>query len=196
MIIDYSTDIKQYKEKILCFKGIWQWKCPCCGAKCSFHRHGTYIRNLLSMYDVDIIEESIEILRLFCTSCGHTHAILPWDVIPFHIYCASTMVKIFSMIYVEGRSILNVATSLNISFQLIYKFLSLLLCFLNQIQLLLRFLKLWQKPYIPPTSLMIQIILRLDNLPSFFMDYLHLNHHPLFLPRRSTISYPLTFGFA
>ncbi len=196
MIIDYSTNFKQYEDKILCFQGIWSWDCPCCGSKHAFHRHGTYMRNLLIIENSIITEETIEILRLLCTSCGHTHAILPWDVIPFQIYSASAILQIFFMFYIEGKTVLKISSIINISYQLLYSFLNHFVSFLKQLELLLRFLKLWSSPTNPTPSEVIKLIMETSHPPTFFVGYLCVNLSPLLLARKSSSAYPLVFGFS
>ncbi len=196
MIIDYSTNFKQYEEKILYFQGIWSWDCPCCGAKHALHRHGTYTRNLLTFENNTIIEHKIEILRVLCSSCGHTHAILPWDVIPFQIYSASTILQMFLMYYIEEKSILKISSLTNISHQLLYIFLNHFVLFLKQLELLLRSLKLWNSCLKPTSSEIVKAIMMTSHPPSFFIEYLCVNRSPLLLTRRSSETYPLVFGFS
>lgn len=56
--------------------------CPICGAIGRFKYHANYKRHL-----VDISGERIvSITRVRCTSCKHTHALIPKDVIPYKLY--------------------------------------------------------------------------------------------------------------
>lgn len=48
--------------------------CPCCGSRGKFSRHGVYKKYY---YD-----ELIEILRVRCKKCGHTHALMPSFSVP------------------------------------------------------------------------------------------------------------------
>jgi hypothetical protein len=123
MILNFSVNFNNYKEKILDFYGTWDFKCPCCNAFRSFSRHAVYTRNLCFLADSKIIERKFNILRLICNSCRTTHAVLPADVIPYAIYSLSCVLKILSKYFVENQSVLNLFYQFKFSFQLIYIFI-------------------------------------------------------------------------
>ena len=84
MIIDFSLSRNNYHE-ILKFYGDWSYQCPVCGAKHHLVRHGSYERYLIFPGDDTALEYTcMTVLRLKCTSCSATHAVLPMDIIPFH----------------------------------------------------------------------------------------------------------------
>ena len=57
--------------------------CPLCGAKRSLSSFATYNRHLVT-YDNNTSNDTIiTIPRYICSSCGHTHAILPLVIIPY-----------------------------------------------------------------------------------------------------------------
>jgi len=86
MIIDFNINFNTYKENILNKKSNFEYICPKCGAKHSFIRHSTYKRYISFVEDNTLQEGTITIVRLKCTSCSSTHAILPKDIIPYHLY--------------------------------------------------------------------------------------------------------------
>lgn len=62
--------------------------CPCCGAKKPrWSYHGSYKRYLLSFENNQPITDMVNITRIICSSCKHTHAILPEIIIPHGSYC-------------------------------------------------------------------------------------------------------------
>jgi hypothetical protein len=62
--------------------------CPCCGAKKPrWSYHGSYKRYLLSFENNQLKTDRINITRIICSSCKHTHAILPEIIIPCGSYC-------------------------------------------------------------------------------------------------------------
>jgi hypothetical protein len=132
MIIDFTVNFNNYREKILNNYSVFYYICPKCGAKHSFTRHGSYERNI-SFIDKNhnICEEKICILRLKCSSCDSTHAILSNDVIPYCIYSASLIIKVLSKYYSENNKISNICSLFSISFQLIYSFISKFIEFLT-----------------------------------------------------------------
>jgi len=60
--------------------------CPRCGAKACCREHGSYWRWMTTIECGKRIDCSIEIPRVFCESCGHTHAIIPDVLIPYQSY--------------------------------------------------------------------------------------------------------------
>ena len=138
MIIDFDVNCNKYNDKILNNYTILSYTCPSCGAKHSFIRHACYERNLcfLDIFN-NVHEEKMTILRLKCKSCGHTHAVLPNDVIPYCIYTCSYIINALTK-YFEGKKVLDICDNLNISFQLLYHFISRFLDFLDSCFIVLR----------------------------------------------------------
>ena len=57
--------------------------CPICGAKHSLSLFATYARHLVTYNNNTAHNNIITILRYICSSCEHTHAILPSVIIPY-----------------------------------------------------------------------------------------------------------------
>ena len=132
MIIDFTVDFNNYGEKILNNYSFFYYTCPKCGAKHSFTRHGSYERNVCFIDNYhNVSEEKICILRLKCSSCDSTHAVLPNDVIPYCIYSASFVIEVLSKYYSENNKVSNICSLFSISFQLIYSFISKFIGFLT-----------------------------------------------------------------
>jgi hypothetical protein len=80
-IQDYSHQIKQWHfPRPKC--------CPECQGRNSFHRHGYYWRNLVTVDS----EERIPILRFRCKFCQFTISILPSSLIPYFQYTVSFII--------------------------------------------------------------------------------------------------------
>jgi len=57
--------------------------CPFCGAKHSLSTFSSYKRHLVT-YDNNTAQDNIiTIHRYICSSCGHTHALLPSVIVPY-----------------------------------------------------------------------------------------------------------------
>ena len=101
MIIDFTHSFKDYDE-ILNFYGIWDYDClnPECGARQHpMRRHAKYERSLV-LWDASarrLKEERMEILRLKCSSCDTTHAVLTLDIIPFFEYSIYAFLALVSL---------------------------------------------------------------------------------------------------
>jgi transposase len=128
MIIPFGVNINNYDEIVLNFYGIWEYTCPCCGAKMSFNRHAQYSRNIC-MFKIDKLETIIfTVLRLICKSCKTTHAILPSGTIPYSFYSFSSVLMILSKHFIEETPVIEISKKFNISIQMIYPDLHLLGC--------------------------------------------------------------------
>jgi len=57
--------------------------CPICGAKHSLSPFAYYKRHLVTYDNNTPKDNTITISRYICSSCGHTHAILPSVIVPY-----------------------------------------------------------------------------------------------------------------
>lgn len=121
MILDQTITLNQYKLFVQKKIKSYEYSCPQCGDYGNFYRHGTYVRNVIS-YQSGICEEQIPILRLKCTSCCRTHAILPKGVIPYHIYMHSIYIKMFSIAILESVEQNNLKREIGLSYSIRYQF--------------------------------------------------------------------------
>ena len=194
MIIDFSHSFKDYHE-ILSFYGVWDYECPnpeCRARNHPLRRHAKYERGLV-LWDAENRmpkDVRLEILRLKCSSCGKTHAVLTMDMIPFFSYSIYAFLALIAMCMEPGGSVLRTEEKTGVSCQLLYRFLAV---FHEYAQLLMLFLEsLWGRPGQPLDR---QAISLLGSQPPpwpgsrFFWRF----HAPLFLHRRSTAAYPLVF---
>lgn len=68
--------------------------CPCCHAHGTCRSHAYYSRYLIGLVNGKPVCRRVKILRVFCTSCRHTHAILPDFIIPFRQYSLQFILKV------------------------------------------------------------------------------------------------------
>lgn len=54
-------------------------ECPSCGLHGTFSIHGYYYRYL----KISNCKIKLKIMRIVCSECGHTHAILPSTIVPY-----------------------------------------------------------------------------------------------------------------
>lgn len=197
MIIDFFHSFKDYHE-ILSFYGIWDYECPnpkCRAKNHPLHRHARYERGLV-LWDAQncaLMDARIEILRLKCSSCGKTHAVLTMDMIPFFSYSIYAFLALIAMCMEPGGSVLRTEEKTGVSYQLLYRFLTLFHEYRQRLMLLLRLESLWSRPGQPLDS---QVILLLKSQHPPWPGSCFFSHFqaPIFLHRRSTIAYPLVFG--
>ena len=197
MIIDFSHSFKDYSE-ILSFYGVWDYECPnpeCRAKNHPLRRHARYERGLV-LWDAEhgsLEEVRMEILRLKCSSCGKTHAVLTMDMIPFFSYSIYAVLALLAMCTQPDGSVLRTEEKTGVSYQLLYRFLTVFREYTQRLMLFLRMEALWLHHGQPLNS---QTISLLGCQPPpwpgsrFFWHF----HIPLFLHRQSTVSYPLVFG--
>lgn len=190
MILDFLHSIDNYSE-ILDFHGVWNYECPGCHVQRKFYRHGKYRRFLILLGEEGFYEKSVEILRLKCTFCNKTHAILTSDMIPFMSY--SIQVILFLLDNILSSSVLKTEKKTGVSYQLLYRFFSI---FLNHFPCLFVFLyqfHILSSVFISSFRIVISLI-SMYSLNFLTERYFRQFGFPLFLNRRSTSLYFLFFG--
>ena len=109
-------------------------KCPNCSAVNNFTYHASYKRYISFNIDKEIITYTVNVIRVRCTSCDTTHALLPNFIVPYTIMSKDSILSIASS--AAKSSVLKTASSLNITYQLIYSYIALLLSFFPNIDIL------------------------------------------------------------
>ena len=189
MIIDFEHSYKDYDKEVL--KNTAQWKCykcpnPDCGAEGCFARHASYGRNLVVWEEAWFQDHYMQILRLRCTSCMTTHAILPRDAIPFWQFSVQAVLALLSMFLDDGGShVTKTADETLVPYQVLYRFLSVFQKYMDRLSLLLRQMAYWTEKRGP--SVCETAVLCLSGDPPFpQLGFFLANRQPLFLNRRNT----------
>lgn len=199
MIIDYNCTFKHYSEiqKKAMEDGFvtWDYQCPKCLAQKQLHYHSSYDRNVLILEEDGLQLCAVQIIRLVCESCGCTHAILFAEAIPFWQMTVQAVFFLLSMLIVDNQAFQPVKASraTEVSYQLLGRYLIILQGHYDQLVLLLRSMALWQETK-NPTLQDVVIIARSGAPPFPQKEFFTQNQSPLFLHRRSTVSYPLRIG--
>lgn len=104
--------------------------CPYCGAVSSdFHKNGQYLRNFVSYEHNQVISSTINVRCVACSSCGHSHALLPSMLIP---YSSFSIKFIITLLYYHIRRKFSSVSSLCEHFQIsIATFYRIYKCFLQ-----------------------------------------------------------------
>jgi len=108
--------------------------CPCCHAKKSLIKYGTYNRHFAVLNDNDIEDYEISVQRVICNSCGHTHALLPNFIVPYKIMAIFSIAKIVQSATIT--SAYKVAEITNLSVTIIYAYVALVLTFFSDFRVL------------------------------------------------------------
>lgn len=102
--------------------------CPSCGAEHpSWKKHGVYLRNLIMFEDGHAAAHLITITRFRCSSCGHTHAILPSFLIPFQSYSFLFIISVMYDYFHKTITIDQICTKYGISASTLYTWKALFL---------------------------------------------------------------------
>lgn len=106
----YMADFKAYLEI-----------CPICNAKGHCHIFGYYSRNLIDFCTGNIKYDQLIITRVVCSSCKHTHAILPDLIIPYSTYSLVFMMRVLSVYLSHLSSVEALCKKYNISHSMLYR---------------------------------------------------------------------------
>ena len=86
MIVLNPSKVKlKFQEKLDIYKDMKNFgslECPCCHSK-EYILWGFYERGITYMKQAQIYSETVKIQRVRCKSCGKTHAILPFGIVPY-----------------------------------------------------------------------------------------------------------------
>lgn len=93
--------------------------CPKCNSQGQFYRHGFYVRFLVLFSCVAniFIKDKIEVtvLRVRCTNCNKTHAILDFNIIPYCSYSVSFIFEVLSCYFIDQNKIEDICIEFDIS---------------------------------------------------------------------------------
>ncbi|WP_010248725.1 DUF6431 domain-containing protein [Acetivibrio cellulolyticus] len=109
---------------------ISEFKCPCCKTKHpDWKKHSQYNRYLVSFENGCVVYYQITVTRYQCSSCGHTHAILPESIIPYCSYSFLFILAVMRDYFNRSITVTDICAKYNISVSTLYSWKSL---FLNQ----------------------------------------------------------------
>ncbi len=79
--------------------------CPCCSSKGNCIIHARYERSIIDFQDGKPVESRLRILRVKCTSCEHTHAILPDFIVPYLSYGIAFILQVLADYFARIMSV-------------------------------------------------------------------------------------------
>ena len=152
MIICFNNKINSFNENILKsfssysevnsyiqslmpdITDIYRNVCPCCHAKGKLVKYGTYERNISVLVDNEVENYRVSIQRVICTSCNHTHALLPNFIVPYKIMAIFSIAQIVKRASIS--SAYKLAETINLSVQMIYSYIAIVLAFFDNFRIL------------------------------------------------------------
>ncbi len=113
----FDTYMKQFRLELE--------TCPICGNTGSCHIHDYYDRAIIDFRDGKKQKESLCVMRVFCESCGHAHAILPDIIIPYSSYSLLFILFILGEYFAGLYTIEQLCERFEVSEKQFYKWLNL-----------------------------------------------------------------------
>ena len=185
MIIDFSLSYRDYASVTdHCMQH--RYKCSLCDSTETLIRYGHYVRSLVVWEENHLADVTIRIQRLLCRSCGHSHAIIPYEMIPFWQYSLRAVFVLLSAAgcgrYPNSK---KKPIPVYVSWQLLYRFLSIYEKYRSRLEMLIN-----QKSSFMTGN-------KQEIRDTFFDEtafpqeaYFREHQEPLFLNRRSTEAFP------
>jgi hypothetical protein len=99
--------------------------CPICGSCGNCGIHAYYGRSITDFTGGHKEKSDLCILRVFCSSCSHTHAILPDIIIPYSGYGLLFILQVLGEHFARLHSVEKICEIYGISEKLFYKWLGL-----------------------------------------------------------------------
>lgn len=100
---------------------IYDHECPICHTKHPhWKKHEDYERYLVSYEDGQIKVYKVTITRYKCSSCGHTHAILPESIIPYQSYSFLFILEVLSKYFTKSLTVEKICDKYAISVSTLY----------------------------------------------------------------------------
>jgi hypothetical protein len=95
--------------------------CPFCGAKHpTWSYHDSYDRYLISYENGTTKTYIIVITRIICSSCKHTHAILPEVIIPHSSHSLSFVLMVLKDYFLSKMTVKSICEKYQISISMLY----------------------------------------------------------------------------
>lgn len=99
--------------------------CPICGSTGNCHIHDYYGRSIIDFKAGRQDKSHLCVLRVFCDSCQHAHAILPDIIIPYYSYSLFFILRILGEFFAGLYTIEQLCERFGISQNLLCKWLGL-----------------------------------------------------------------------
>ena len=99
--------------------------CPVCNSTNNCSIHAYYDRYLTDFCNGHQSSSCVRILRVVCSSCNHTHAVLPDIIIPYRTYTLFFILRVLAEHFRALSSVENICDRFEISIGTFYQWLKL-----------------------------------------------------------------------
>lgn len=102
-------------------------RCCVCGCRVDLRTHDSYARSLIDREGGKTVYAVIQIRRVLCTGCGHTHACLPDYVVPYSTYSLFFILRVLAAYFLKLCSVERLCRSFAVSASMLYRWRDLFL---------------------------------------------------------------------
>lgn len=96
-------------------------QCPHCGAKHPrWSEFDTYERYLISYEKGTVVTHRISVSRIMCSSCGHTHAVLPEIIVPYKPHSLILVLTVLRDYYLSRMTVRELCAKYMIAVSTLY----------------------------------------------------------------------------
>ena len=104
---------------------ICEEECPHCHRKGECHIHAYYYRFAIDFISAHPVVHRLRILRVICSCCGHTHAILPDPIIPYDSYSLFFILRTLADYFLHSGTISSICDRFCITPMQLYRWKAL-----------------------------------------------------------------------
>ena len=99
--------------------------CPICNSTGNCHIHDYYGRSIIDFDAGQRTNADLCVLRVFCDSCEHAHAVLPDAIIPYSSFSLLFVLRLLGQYFADLGSVEQLCERFGVSQNLFYKWLKL-----------------------------------------------------------------------
>lgn len=154
--------------------------CPICGSTGNCHIHDYYGRSIIDFRNGKKQKDTLCIMRVFCDSCEHAHAILPDIIVPYSGYSLFFILFILGEYFARLHTIEQLCERFDVSEKQFYKWLNLWKSHKEQ------WLGMLDASETDNTSFFRQLILR-GTYSAFSMEFIRLTAHSFLQSHRNPV---------
>ena len=154
--------------------------CPICGSTGNCHIHDYYGRSIIDFLSGRKQKENLCIMRVFCDSCEHAHAILPDIIVPYSSYSLFFILFILGEYFAGLHTIEQLCERFDVSEKQFHKWLTLWKSHKKQ---WLGILNDSEKD----NNAFYRHLVLLDSYSSFSMDFIRLTAHSFLQSHRNPV---------
>jgi len=121
-----KSSLELYAEDVASL-AVHSMVCPACRSKGNCAAHSSYKRTLIDLKDSKVVYDRVEIKRVRCKSCGHTHAILPDYIVPYTTYSLLFILRVLCAHFLGSKTVEQLCLRYHISPSMLYQWKALFL---------------------------------------------------------------------